>query len=71
MRLLLNAHQNPLRSFFCIVSLCCLLAVLGCAPPPEVAHLFSAVVLMALVTTLMTPLALKWALARPEKARSR
>jgi len=36
-------------------------------PPPEVAHLFSAVVIMALVTTLMTPLALKWALARPRR----
>ena len=28
-------------------------------PPPEVAHLFSAVVIMALVTTLVTPLALR------------
>ncbi len=31
-------------------------------PPPEVAHLFSAVVIMAIVTTLMTPWALKLSL---------
>jgi Na+:H+ antiporter len=40
-------------------------------PPPEVAHLFSAVVIMALITTLMTPLALKWAMGRRARARSR
>jgi Kef-type K+ transport system membrane component KefB len=38
-------------------------------PPPQVAHLFSAVVIMALVTTLMTPLALKWAMGRRRRAR--
>jgi Kef-type K+ transport system membrane component KefB len=33
-------------------------------PPPAVAHLFSAVVLMAIVTTIATPLGLRWVFLR-------
>jgi Kef-type K+ transport system membrane component KefB len=36
-------------------------------PPPEVAHLFSAVVIMALVTTLLTPLVLRPLLGGKER----
>ena len=34
---------------------------------PIISHMFSAVVIMALVTTLMTPPALKWLLGGKEK----
>lgn len=33
-------------------------------PPPAIDYLFSAIVIMAIVTTLMTPLSLRWLLAR-------
>jgi Kef-type K+ transport system membrane component KefB len=36
-------------------------------PPPLVRHLFSAVVIMAVATTLFTPVALRYLLTRQEK----
>ncbi len=41
---------------------------LGGAEPPIIAHMFSAVVIMALVTTLMTPPALKWLMGGKKNA---